>query len=106
MLPTKISSTSPPRSSAERRAWARRSLTCSCVMGYFCMDQSSVLHATGDDFARGRSGPAVVRRRRAQLPLEAVGAFPGTRARLLAGLDALPDDVREQQLRETEAEGA
>src|SRR4051812_25724766 len=69
--------------------------------------RSSVLRTARDDFGRRRIRPAVVRRRRGELPLEAVGTFPDAVRGLGAGrLHALPDDVRQQQLRETETEAA
>src|SRR3954471_24073807 len=69
--------------------------------------RSSVLRTARHDLSRWRVRPAVIRRRRGELPLEAMGTFPDAIRGPGAGrLHALPDDVREQQLRETETEAA
>ena len=66
----------------------------------------SVHRALRDDGTRRRRLPAVVRRWRRQLPLEAVSTFPRTISRFLTRAHRAPDDVDEEQLRETENEGA
>src|ERR1700731_1871649 len=67
----------------------------------------SMERAAGDHRIRRRLPPGVIWRRRGQLPLETMRTFPDLVAGYgLAVLHALPDEVREEQLRQAEAEAS